>query len=80
MSSGDPLQTYDSIEMSHDTGESFKTKMFSTIEQGLKMQNLHILWLNLYLLPGSQYFKNKHKKIKIICFLIGDYNILQRSS
>ena len=43
MSSGDPLQTCDSIEMSHDTGESFKTKMFSTIEQGLKMWNLHIL-------------------------------------
>lgn len=36
MSSGDPLQTYDSIEMSHDTGESFKIKMFTTSRTRIK--------------------------------------------
>lgn len=36
MSSGDPLQNYDSTEMGHDTVESLKIKMFSTYQRRIK--------------------------------------------
>lgn len=37
MSSGDPWQTYNPIEMGHDTGESLRIKMFSTHLRRIKM-------------------------------------------
>lgn len=74
MSSGDPLQTYDFVEMDHDPGESLKKEKFSMLKKDRKHRSPYTV-IKLIFLTGLINLS----KWKTIYFLKSVYNILQKS-